>query len=300
LAAIDAAQTTAILVGPDASVANVLYGIAIYGAAWLAGVAVRRRAVQVSGLRSLASQLHEEQTRVAEAAVVAERARIARELHDVIAHSVSVMVVQAGAAEQVLESDPAAAREALRAVQDTGAEAAAELRRLLGVTRTDTAHTADPADPADIGLAPQPGLGQLPHLVEAVRRAGLAVEVVEDGPAPALPAGVDLAAYRIVQEALTNVIKHAQASHVRIFLDHDADWLHLTVTDDGMAATTRRSQGRGLVGMRERCALYGGRLHVEAGPGGFTVAAHLPRDGTSPVERAPSRAAPALQPGTVS
>ncbi|WP_448626696.1 sensor histidine kinase [Geodermatophilus sp. URMC 64] len=277
LTAILLAQTTAILVGPDSSVANVAYAVGLYGGAWLAGLAVRRRATQADTLRALARQLREEQETLAGMVVAAERSRIARELHDVIAHSVSVMVVQAGAAEQLLSSDPARARRALEAVQDTGAQAAAELRRLLGVLR---------AGPDDEGLTPAPGLADVPRLLDRLRLAGLDVEHRTEGTARPLPPGVDLAAYRVVQEAATNVLKHAAASRVTVTVRHTAADVTVTVQDDGRARPQGAVGGHGLVGLRERCVLYGGVLRVDAGPAGFTVEACLPRGdaaGTAPL-----------------
>jgi signal transduction histidine kinase len=268
LGAVLVAQSTAIAVGPDPSLINVLYAVAFYCAAWLAGLVVRRRAVQIATLRSLAAELREQQEALARVAIAAERARIARELHDVIAHSVSVMVLQAGAAEQMLESDPGRARVALGAVQEVGEQAAAELRRLLGLLRVDT-------EAAD--LAPQPGLADVPRLVEQLRHADLEVTLEVVGPVRPLPPGPDLAAYRIVQEALTNVVKHARATRVAVTVTHTSDDVTLTVVDDGGKAAARPERGRGLTGMQERCALYGGELSVDAGPAGLTVRARIPR-----------------------
>jgi len=183
-----------------------------------------------------------------------------------------VMVVQAGAAEEVLGADPGKAREPLRSVQDTGRQALVELRRLLGVLRTDRSEAA---------LAPQPGLDQVGALAAQVREAGLAVELRVDGARDGIPAGVDLAAYRIVQEALTNVLKHATASHAAVHVGYRPDAIELQVLDDGHgpigAGHDGAGTGQGLIGMRERASLYGGV--VEARPraeGGFAVRARLP------------------------
>ena len=201
-----------------------------------------------------------------------ERARIARELHDVVAHSVSVMVVQAGAAEEVLAAAPDRAREPLRSIQDTGRQALVELRRLLGVLRTDGSEAA---------LAPQPGLDQVAALAAQVREAGVAVDLRVDGERDRVPAGVDLAAYRIVQEALTNVLKHAGASHAAVRVGYRPDLIELEIFDDGCAtpATGQATNGtgHGLIGMRERASLYGGVVEARPRPeGGFAVRARLP------------------------
>ena len=182
------------------------------------------------------------------------------------------MVVQAGAAEEVLGADPGRAREPLRSVQDTGRQALVELRRLLGVLRTDGGEAA---------LAPQPGLDQVGALAAHVREAGVAVELCVDGDRDRVPAGVDLAAYRIVQEALTNVLKHASASHAAVRVGYRPGAIELEVLDDGHGSPGAGNGGAGtghrLIGMRERASLYGGVL--EAGPragGGFAVRARLP------------------------
>jgi signal transduction histidine kinase len=273
LGAILVAQTTAIAVSDDPRLINVLFTVTFYGAAWLAGFVVQRRAAQVSTLRALAAELREQQEALAQVAIAAERARIARELHDVIAHSVSVMVLQAGAAEQLLTSDPDRARVALGAVQEVGEQTAAELRRLLGLLRVD-------AEAAD--LAPQPGLADVPRLVEQLRHPDLDVTLEVVGPVGPLPPGPDLAAYRIVQEALTNVVKHAHATRVAVTITHTVDDVTLVVADDGAKAVARPERGHGLTGMRERCALYGGELTVDAGPAGLSVRARIPRRELAP------------------
>jgi signal transduction histidine kinase len=251
---------------------GLLWGGILVGGAALAGFALRDRRRHVSQLAGLAHQLELARDENARAAVAGERARIARELHDVVAHSVSVMVVQAGAAEEVLGADPGKAREPLRSVQDTGRQALLELRRLLGVLRTDHSEAA---------LAPQPGLDQVGGLAAQVQGAGVAVELCVDGDRDGIPAGVDLAAYRIVQEALTNVLKHATASHAVVRVGYRPDAIELEVLDDGHgplgAGHDGAGTGQGLIGMRERASLYGGV--VEARPraeGGFAVRARLP------------------------
>ncbi len=222
--------------------------------------------MSVLELRAEKAELEREQ-RAAEAAKE-ERARIARELHDVIAHSVSVMVVQAAAAEEVLRKSPERALEPIRAVQDTGRQALAEMARLLGMLRRDG---------AELGLAPQPGLDDLAALVEQTRIAGLPVELRVEGVARPVPLGADLSAYRIVQEALTNARKHAGEARATVTVRYQTEALEIEVVDDGHAAGNGDGGGHGLVGMRERVALFGGEL--KAGPqpgGGFCVSAHLP------------------------
>ena len=230
----------------------------------------RQRADDSAARLRRAQAEHEAQT---QRAVEAERARIASELHDVVTHNVSVMVVQAGAARRVLDSSPGQAREALLAVEASGRTAMGELRHLLGLLA--------PADKLaggdDSALVPQPGIGQVRALVERVRAAGLTVELTITGTRE-LPPGEDLAAYRVVQEALTNVIKHAGAARAVVSLEYHPDALLITVADDGRPGPPAAERGgRGLIGLRERIALYGGEL--DAGPrpgGGWRVRARIP------------------------
>jgi signal transduction histidine kinase len=238
------------------------------GAAWALGRVLAERGRRTEELRQRAERLEREQ----ETAALSERARIARELHDVIAHSLSVMTIQAGAARLLLDEDPSRAREPLVAVEETGHQALGEMRRLLGVLRG----TGDEAT-----LAPQPGMRGLDELVGNVRAAGLPVDVELEGPARPLAPALDLTAYRIVQEALTNVLRHAGAARARVRVRYLADAVELDVTNTGHVATVRPG-GHGLVGMRQRVDLYGGEL--EAGPhpgGGYAVHVRLP-DGGSP------------------
>jgi signal transduction histidine kinase len=224
--------------------------------------------------------LEAEQQAQARAAVAAERARIARELHDVIAHSVSVMVIQAGAAEQLLEQTPERARGPLEAVQDTGRQTIVELRRLLGILREDG---------QELSLAPQPGLAGLDLLVEEMRQAGLPVQLRAEGQPGRLPPGADLAAYRIIQEALTNTLRHAGPAQAEVIVRYQDHAVELEILDNGQGPPLRDGadgrSGHGLVGMRERVALYGGTL--DAGPRatttgtaetGYAVRARLPTD----------------------
>ena len=201
-------------------------------------------------------------------AVVEERARIARELHDVIAHHVSMIVVQAGAERRVLGDANASTREVLETVEQIGRGALTEMRRLLGMLRGE----------ANEPLTPQPGLDDVPTLVGQLREAGLPVELRIDGERRELPVGIELSAYRIVQEALTNALKHAGDARATVHVRYGADSLELEIADDGAGGITRASGGgHGLVGMRERVALYGGRLDASRrAEGGFVVRVRLP------------------------
>jgi signal transduction histidine kinase len=257
--------------------AAVLAQLLIFGTAWVMGRNLGIRRAYTASLETRAEQLERERTTARLAAVNAERRRIARELHDVVAHHVSVMVVQAAAARKVGASSPERADLAMATVEQTGREALVEMRRLLEVLRTDE-------EPA--GLEPQPDLQSLEELAGSFRDAGLAVDLRIDGPPRPLPAGLALSAYRIVQEALTNALKHAGRARVQVQVRYLADALQVTVHDDGRGAAADRAEppvgevGHGLVGMRERVAMHGGRL--TAGPrsgGGFAVDARLPFDG---------------------
>jgi signal transduction histidine kinase len=207
-------------------------------------------------------------------AVLDERARIARELHDVVAHHMSVMVVQAGAARAVGERDPAAAAEALRQIEASGRTGLAEMRRLLEVLKS--------GEEGD-GRAPQPGLAQLNDLIEGMRATGMLVEAEVAGPPRPLPPGVDLSAYRIVQEALTNSLKHAGGASAHVLVRYETDAVELEVVDDGPGPppsdANGAAAGHGLIGMRERVQLFGGELDAgsRAG-GGFRVWARLPAE----------------------
>jgi signal transduction histidine kinase len=209
--------------------------------------------------------------RAAHDAVLAERARIARELHDVVAHAMSVMVVQAGAARMVVRRDPERAEGALLRIEETGRTGLQEMRRLIGVLKEEE---------DDLALAPQPGLGELEPLLTTVRGAGLSVESLIEGTPRDLPPGVDLTAYRVIQEALTNAIKHAgDGAHARVVTRYLPAGLDLEVADDGVGpiADGVQTGGNGLIGMRERLALFGGSLDASGRPGGgFLVRASIP------------------------
>jgi signal transduction histidine kinase len=241
--------------------------------AWVLGDSMHYRRGYYAALEDRAARLEAERDAHAAVAAAAERSRIARELHDVVAHNVSVMVVQADGASYALDTDPARARAALAAISDTGRQALTEMRRLLGVLRTGDEQAA---------LAPLPGLGELRELVEQARSAGLAVTLRLRGAPRELPDGAELAAYRVVQEALTNTRKHAGlAASAAVTLFYEPDSLVVQVTDNGQGGgIASDTAGHGLIGMRERIEMYGGV--VQAGPlpgGGFGVTATLPCPG---------------------
>jgi signal transduction histidine kinase len=234
---------------------------------WLLGAYLRTRRLYVAELRERAARTEREHEERAKAAVLEERAHIARELHDAIAHGVSVMVVQAEAAEEVLGVDPAAARGALRKVQQSGRDALVEMRRLVGLLRTDDGWPE---------LAPSPGLSGLEALIERVREAGQPVQLQLEGTPLPLAEGVDRTAYRIIQEALTNVLKHAGAAHAFVRVAYQPNALMLEISDDGNGPTATNGAGHGLAGMRERVGLYGGEFHASGARDGFRVRAALP------------------------
>jgi signal transduction histidine kinase len=239
---------------------NVIFFSLLFGAPWAAGRAVRQRRLNDRDLEL-------EKGRAA-AAIVEERARIARELHDVVAHSISVMVVQARGGRRVLESEPADARDAFAVIESTGQQALDEMRRLVGMLRSGD---------ETLPLAPQPSVTQLGTLVELVRAAGLPVQLTVEGEPRDLPPGVDLSAYRIVQEALTNALKHAGPARARVVLRYRADDLELEISDDGPGTGDDSSSGYGLVGMRERVSVYGGELQAGRRPeGGYALRVRLP------------------------
>ena len=242
----------------------------LWSSAWLLGWTIRRGERRARDLGMRAERLEREREQQARAAVIDERARIARELHDVVAHGVSVMVVQAGAARSMLPQEDDATRAQLQSIEGIGRQALTEMRHMLEMLRDDH----------EIALEPLPGIGQLDALVAAAGEANLPVEVRIDGEPQPLPPGIDLTAYRIVQEALTNAIKHAGPANAHVTVRYRPDALELEVTDDGAGASNghRNGVGHGLVGMRERTALYGGELHVgPRGDGaGFAVRVRLP------------------------
>jgi signal transduction histidine kinase len=212
-------------------------------------------------------RIERDRERAARDAVSEERGRIAREMHDAVAHAMTVMVVQAGGARSVIDRDPAGAVDALRRIEDTGRSGLGEMRRLIGVL----------APNGEVPIEPQPGLDRLDELLDTMRATGLPVETVVEGEPRGLPPGVDLTAYRLVQEALTNALKHAGDAHASVVLRYRDDALELEVADDGRGTPVTDAGGRGLVGMRERIALFGGSLETGPRPGGgFSVRARIP------------------------
>ena len=239
-----------------------------FAMAWVVGRLMRSWRLRAEELEELAAELASERDIRAKAAVEAERMRIARELHDVVAHNVSVMTIQATAASRILANDPEAALDALASIERTGRETVDEMRILLGVLRERG---------ADEPFAPQPGLAELDELAERVRSAGLPVEVVVEGRPRTLAAGLDLAAYRIVQEALTNVLKHARGAQAGVTVRYTDTALELEVVDNGSGNGGGGGAGNGLVGMQERVAMYGGQLEMgRRHEGGWVLRARLP------------------------
>ena len=245
-----------------------------FAISWVAGFALRGRAVQAEAAESRATQAEREREGGARIAVAEERARIARELHDIVAHAVSVMVLQVGAVRHKLPDTLAEDRDALRSVEHAGRTALAEMRRLLAAMRTDG---------EEAELAPQPGLDRLDSLVAEIGRAGLPVHLHVDGDPFPLPRAVDLSAYRIVQEGLTNALKHAHASQADVTVHYLPDELGLQVRDNGQGGSTSDGLGHGLVGIRERVKIYGGEMSAGTPTGGgFLLSTRLPVNGERP------------------
>ncbi len=259
---------------PNHSPGDFIFTPILFAIGWLAGFALRERAVQAEAAEERATYAEREREAAARIAVAEERARIARELHDIVAHAVSVMVLQVGAVRhklpQALEED----RDGLRRVEQAGRTALAEMRRLLGAMRRDG---------DGVELAPQPGLDGLASLLEDVGRAGLPVQLHVDGEPFPLPPGIDLSAYRIVQEGLTNVLKHARASKADVTVRYRPDELHLEVRDNGGGTSASDGLGHGLVGIRERVKIFGGEMTAGmANGGGFVLSTRLPLSGDRP------------------
>jgi signal transduction histidine kinase len=260
--------------GGNLGVGQVLSIVASVGAATALGLYVGARRAYVHALRERALDLQRERGLLAENAVAEERIRIARDLHDIVAHHVSLMVVQAGGLGETLTDERS--KEVAENIASTGRSALAEMRRLLGVLRMGAADASGE-------LEPQQGIADIEKLLAQTRAAGVHAELSVEGEPRELPAGVDLSAYRITQEALTNVIRHASASHVQMTVRYLPHAVELLVSDDGVDGTTDQATGHGLLGMRERAAMFGGE--VSAGPligGGFEVRAVLPLDGGRP------------------
>jgi signal transduction histidine kinase len=253
---------------PLHTVSSLLFLPLLFALAWLGGYALRERGARAEAAEERATEAERERETAARVAVAEERARIARELHDVVAHSVSVMVLQVGAVRHRLPTGHEEDKAALQSVEETGRTALTEMRRLLGAMRS-----AD--DAAELG--PQPGLDNLDALAERVGRAGLPVRLQVEGERLPLPRGIDLSAYRIVQEGLTNALKHSGASQADVTIRYRPDQLQIEVRDNGRGASTSDGLGHGLFGIRERVKLYGGEMSAgSASTGGFVLETRLP------------------------
>jgi signal transduction histidine kinase len=256
---------------PGHSVSQLVLIPLVFAVSWVAGFALRERAEQAQAAEVRATEAERERDAAARVAVAEERARIARELHDIVAHAVSVMVLQVGAVRHKLPDALGEDRDALLRVERAGRTALADMRRLLAAMRT----TEDGPE-----LTPQPGLDRLDSLVEEVGRAGLPVHLHVDGKPFPLPRGIDLSAYRIVQEGLTNALKHAHASHADVTVNYTTDELQLEVRDNGAGSSTTDGPGHGLFGIRERVKIYGGEMSAGRSiGGGFVLSTRLPVSG---------------------
>jgi signal transduction histidine kinase len=266
--------TTVVYNIPGHANAELLFVPVDFGIAWAAGFALRARSEQAEAAETRAMRAEREREAAARLAVAEERTRIARELHDVVAHAVSVMVLQVGAVRHQLPEELSDDSEALRSVERAGRTALAEMRRLLGAMRDER---------EEVSFMPQPGLDGLDSLLEEVTRAGLPVELHVDGEPFPLPRGVDLSAYRIVQEGLTNALKHAHASTANVTVRYALDELQIEVRDNGVGSSTTDGLGHGLVGVRERVKIYGGEMSAgAANGGGFVLSTRLPLSGDRP------------------
>jgi signal transduction histidine kinase len=267
LALVLAAGGLLVAYGTAAKIPGGLAPFLLIGPAWLAGIAMRDRDLRAEAAHARAERLERERAD----ALQAERARIARELHDVVTHAVSVMVLQTGAARQIMSHDQSRGRELLESVETSGRTALNELRRLLGVLGDD--HGAAP-------LSPPPTMSEIPALVEQVARAGLPVQLQAEGEPRPVPSGVALAAYRIIQEALTNVLKHAGEAPTTVTLRWLTSALELEIADHGppqVRESDGAPAGRGLAGMHERAAMYGGSLQICRQPaGGYVICVRMP------------------------
>jgi signal transduction histidine kinase len=259
---------------------RLLYLLFFFSAVWAWGRYVRMRRAYTAELAARAERAERDRQREAQRAVAAERARIARELHDVVAHHLSVMVIQAGAARRLLDAHPEQTRAALAAIEESGRQGLGAMPGLLRALRDD--------QQLDDGLAPQPTLGELEALVAQVQAAGLPVQLRIEGTPRPLPAAVDLSAYRVAQEALTNTLKHAGPARAELLVHYGRDTLEITAVDDGHGSQPTGNGrghrgGQGLVGMRERVSLFGGELRAGPRPeGGFAVFARFPLQAGSP------------------
>ncbi|MGN6378793.1 MAG: sensor histidine kinase [Gaiellales bacterium] len=256
---------------PQKSPGELVFTPLIFAVGWLIGFGFREREAQTDAAEARARDAEREREIAARVAVAEERARIARELHDIVAHAVSVMVLQVGAVRHKLPAEYEQNREALQDVEQTGRAALAEMRRLLDAMR---------GEQDELELTPRPGLGALEPLLDDVRRAGLPVQLEVEGEPVPLPEAVDLSAYRIIQEGLTNALKHAHASRADVIVRYAVDELQIDVRDDGRGPSTSDGLGHGLVGIRERVKLYGGQMTAGAVNGrGFVLSTRLPLRG---------------------
>jgi signal transduction histidine kinase len=252
----------------DTTTSNYVFITLRFVVAWLAGYALRERAEQAEAAEERAVRAERERESAARVAVAEERARIARELHDIVAHAVSVMVLQVGAVRHKLPDELAPDRDALTGVERAGRMALAEMRRLLSAMR---------GDDEEVELVPQPGLDGLDSLLDDVSRAGLPVELHVDGQPFPLPRGIELSAYRIVQEGLTNALKHAHATGADVLVRYRPDELEIEVRDNGRGLAPSDGRGHGLVGVRERVKIYGGEMSTStSADGGFVLSTRLP------------------------
>ncbi len=258
-------------------VGNVLIQMVLFGGLWIIGNLFRTRRIRLESTEHVLADLEAEQDRLAKEAVRDERDRIARDLHDIIGHTLNLIVVQAGAAQVVIKSRPDQALESLSSIETTARQSLSDMERMLGILR--------PAESEGEPYSPQPGLGQVGRLAEQFTDAGLPVAVNVDGEPYKLPPSLDLSAYRIVQEALTNALKHAGPARASVAISYLEDKLEVDIVDDGKSPGEVESSsggGRGLIGMKERVALFGGKLEV--GPtadGGFRVHASLPMENSA-------------------
>ena len=251
---------------------NVIVQLLLFGGIWIIGNLFRTRRIRLESTELVVAELEAAQDRLAREAVQDERARIARDLHDIIGHTLNIIVVQAGAARAVFKSRPDQAIESLSSIETIARQSMSDMERMLGILR--------PPETEEVPFGPQPGLGQVERLAEQFSDTGLRVDVNVAGKPHKLPMSLDLSAYRIVQEALTNVLKHAGPARARVAITYLAGKLELDIVDDGQGSSqdgNGASGGRGLIGMRERVSLFGGQLDV--GPvkeGGFRVHVSLP------------------------
>jgi signal transduction histidine kinase len=271
LAVVLSAAATIVYNDPTHAPGDFIFTPVFFGIGWLAGFAMRERAERVEAAEIRAAQAERERDAATRIAVAEERARIARELHDIVAHAVSVMVLQAGAVRHRLPQRLAAERDVLSGVEQAGRAALGEMRRLLGAMRHDG---------QDLALTPQPGLDSLDSLLAEVGNAGLSVRLHLDGDPLPIPRAIDLSAYRIIQEGLTNALKHARASHADVIIRYRFNELQIEVRDDGRGTATSDGLGHGLMGIRERVKIYGGEMTTgTATGGGFVLSTRLPLAG---------------------